>query len=150
MGYCTVEDLKSDFKSIEIEATGTKVTIAEAEEIIEQVSSYINGRIGVKYVVPVSLSDTTDAMRILKQISIFLAGERLKNILEIKTGETQLDSEQKQSRNIARTPKDDLDLIVKGLLLLPGATLAGAAQGVSSFNSDNCVGHQMDVTRQQW
>jgi len=150
MAYCTVDDLKADFKSIEIEDSGTKISTDEAEEIINQVSAYINGRIGVKYVVPVYVSGCSDAMLILKQIAIFLSAERIKNILEIKTNETQMDSEKKYSRNIARTPKDDLELIVKGLLLLPGATLAGSAQGVSSFNSDNCVSHQIDVTRQQW
>lgn len=150
MGYCTVADIKSDFKGIEIEATGTSITTAEAEEIIAQASSYINGRIGVKYVVPVALAASSDAMMILKRICIFICGERVKNILEVKTGSTQMESDKKQPINSMRTPKDDLELIVKGLLLLPGADLAGAAQGVSSFNSDECVQHRIDVTRNQW
>lgn len=150
MAYCTVDDIKADFKSIEIEDSGTTIITADADEMIAQESSYINGRIGVKYVTPIDLDADTDAMRILKRICLFRCGERVKNILEVKTGATQMDSDQKQPRNIARTPNDDLDLIVKGLLLLEGATLRGSAQGVSSFNSDNCIGHTIDVTRQQW
>lgn len=147
-GYCTIQDIKSDFKAIEIEDTGTSITTGEAQAIIDQTTAYINGRIGLKYVTPVTAS--ADALLILKTICLFICGERVKNILEVKSGATQVDSEKKQMNNIARTPKDDLELIVKGLLLLDGATLRGSDQGVSSFNSENCVGHTIDVRRQQW
>jgi len=150
MSYCTVDDIKSDFKGIEIEDSGTSIVTSEAEQIIAQASSYINGRIGVKYVTPVDLDENSDAMLILKRICIFICGERVKNILEVKTGDIQMESEKKVPFNSMRTPKDDLDLIVKGLLLLPGATLVSSSQGVSSFNSDNCIGHRIDVTRDQW
>lgn len=148
MAYCTVDDIKADFKGIEIESSGTTITTAKAQEIIDQTSAYINGRIGVKYVVPVTAG--ADALLILKTICLFICGERVKNILEVKTGDNQQESDKKQMNNIARTPKDDLDLIVKGLLLLDGATLKSSDQGISSFNSDNCVGHTIDVKRQQW
>jgi hypothetical protein len=150
MGYCTVDDVKSDFKGIEIEASGTSISISDCEEFIAQESAYINGRIATRYVTPVALDADTDAMRILKRICLFRVGERVKNILEIKGVSSQMDTDQKQNNNLARTPNDDLDLIVKGLLLLENASLKGTAQGVSSFNSDNRVGHTIDVTKQQW
>ena len=148
MGYCTIQNIKSDFKGIEIEDAGTSIVTSEAQEIIDQTTAYINGRIGLKYVTPVTGGD--DALLILKSICLYICGERVKNILEVKTGSGQLESDKKQPSNVARTPKDDLELIVKGLLLLDGATLRGSEQGLSSFNSDNCIVHTIDVTRQQW
>ncbi len=147
-GYCEISDIKSDFKGIEIETSGTSITTAEAQAIIDQTTAYINGRIGLKYVTPVTAGP--GALLILKAICVYICGERVKNILEVKTGAIQVESDKKQMNNVARTPKDDLELIVKGLLLLDGATLRGSDQGVSSFNSDNCVGHTIDVRRQQW
>jgi phage gp36-like protein len=148
MGYCTVANIKSDFKGLQVETSGTTISTDEAQEIIDQTSAYIDGRIGVKYVTPVT--EGAAALLILKAICIYICSERFKNILEVKTGAAQMDSDQKQSKNIARTPKDDIDLIVKGLLLLDGATLQGTKQGVSSFNSDECIEHVIDVTKQQW
>ncbi len=147
MAYCTIADIEADFKGITFAASGTTISIDEAQAIIDQTSAYIDGRVGLKYVTPVT---GTGALLILKAICVYICGERVKNILEVKTGAIQVESDKKQMNNIARTPKDDLELIVKGLLLLDGATLRGSDQGVSSFNSDNCVQHTIDVRRQQW
>jgi len=150
MGYCTVDDIKADFKGLQISSSGTAVTIAEAEEIISQVSNYIDGRIGLRYVVPVVAATYVEAGSILKMIATFMAGERIKNIIEVKTGVSQLDSEGKQIIDSIRSYKNDLKMIAEGYLLLKDVPLKASASGVSSFNSDNCVEHVVDVTKQQW
>jgi len=150
MGYCTVADIKSDFKGIEIEATGTSITVDEAQDIIDQTSAYIDGRIGIRYAVPVEDCAGSSAALILKTICLFFCAERVKNILEVKTGSTQHESDKKQAANFSRTPKDDLDRIVAGELLLADAPLLNSTGGVTSYNSENCIYAVIDTTKQQW
>lgn len=150
MAYCTIAQIKSDFKALEIEDNGTAITTAEANEIIEQVSEYIDGVIGLRYRVPINTITYPSAGKILAMIATFICAERIKNILEVKTGANQMESEKKQPFNSVRTPRDDLKAIANGSLLLKDVPLVSSNAGVSSFNSDNCIGHTVDVTKQQW
>lgn len=150
MAYCSIEDIKSDFKGLKIEATGTAVTAAEATAIIDQVSAYIDARIGLRYSTPVDPATYPDAGAILKMIATFMAGERIKNIIEVKTGVNQLDADGKQIVDSIRAYKNDLKMIAEGQLLLKDVPLVSVAQGLSSFNSDECVSHVIDTTKQQW
>ena len=148
MAYCEKADVLADFKALAVEDSGTVITTAKLSDIIDEESAHMDGRIAVRYAVPVT--EPAAAMLILKRICVFLVAERVKNILEVKTGNAQLESDKKQPFNSVRTPKEDLDDIAKGDLLLIGAPLASAALGVTSFNSESCVSHVIDVARQQW
>lgn len=151
MPYCEVEDIEADFKALEIDDSTTSVSEDEITEIIDQESNYIDGRVGLKYVTPIDPDESPKAFSILKRICTFMCAERVKSILEVKTGVAQLDSEQKViMADTIRTFKKDLQLISEGKLLLSDATLKSTSAGVSSFNSSNCIGHVIDVTKQQW
>jgi hypothetical protein len=147
--YCTKTDILADFKNIKIDST-TSVTPSSLNEIIEQESNYIDARIGVRYVVPIVEATYPVAFSLLKRICIFRVSDRVRNILEIKTGVTQKDSDEKYKDNNVRTPSDDLEMIAKGDLLLPGVPLVTANAGVNSFNVDTCVQHVFDTSKQQW
>lgn len=149
MGYCTRTDILADFKGIKIDDT-TAVTPKSLNEIIEQESNYIDARISNRYELPVDETTYPVAFSILKRICIFRVSDRVRNILEIKTGVTQKDSDEKYKKNEIRTPNDDLDMIVKGDLLLIGVPLVATNGGVNSFNVDACVPHVFDTTKQQW
>jgi len=148
MAYCVKADVLADFKALKVEDTDTAITTAKLNAIIDEETAYIDGCLAVRYVVPITAP--AHAMLILKRICVFLVAERVKNILEVKTGSNQVESDQKQPFNSVRTPKNDLDDIAKGKIILIGVPLASSKLGVSSFNTDNCVKHVVDVTRQQW
>lgn len=149
MAYCTRTDILADFKGIKIDDT-TAVTPKSLNEIIDQESNYIDARIANRYQLPISEEAYPVAFSILKRIAIFRVSDRVRNILEIKTGVTQKDSDEKYKKNEIRTPNDDLDMIVKGDLLLIGAPLVATNGGVNSFNVDTCVKHVFDTSKQQW
>lgn len=149
MGYCVKADIETDFKALEI-GDGKAVTPSTLNQWIDQESTYIDARVGLKYVVPIDETTYPEAFLILKRIAIFRVSERVRNVIEIKTGVTQKDSDEKYKKNEIRTPNDDLDMIVKGLLLLKDVPQLSKNAGVNSFNVDVCAEHTFDVRKQQW
>lgn len=150
MDYCSQADIEAEFKNTTFDTT-TAVKAAELALWINQESQYIDGRIGLRFVVPVNPSTYPEAGAILKRIAIFRVSERVKNKLEVKSNVTQaLASDEKYIKNVVRTPNDDLDMIAKGLLLLQNVPLISSSAGVGSFNSENGYCHVFDVAKQQW
>lgn len=150
MGYCELEDIKADFKGIEFNAN-TSVTPDQIDEIIDQESAYIDARVGLKYLTPVESSTYPDAAKLLKRICIFRVSERVRNILEIKSNATQQrESDEKYKDNRVRTFNDDLDLIVKGLMVLKDVPLLSKNGSFNIFDTDTSSCHVFDVTKDQW
>lgn len=151
--YCLVQDIKDDFKALVTAGASPVFTDAQITELIAQESSFIAARVGLRYVLPPDITDGSfvDAALILKRIAIFRVSERVRNKLEVKTNVSQaMDSDEKFNKNSVRTFKDDLDLIIKGLLLLPNVPLISAGSGVSSFNTDVGYHHKFKISKQQW
>lgn len=146
MGYCTQTDIEAEFKEI-VFSGSSAVTTTELAEWIDQESAYIDGRVGLRYVVPVT---ATNALKVLKRICLFRVSQRVKNVIEVKAEVDQKRSEEKYIQNKVMTPNDDLDLIIKGLLLLEGASLKSTKTGFNSFNVDKGVKNVFDVRKQQW
>jgi putative ribosome biogenesis GTPase RsgA len=146
--YATVQDIQDDWKKIDFTSSGAIVTTAKVENIITEESNYINGWINNKYIIPVSSIDSPISHNILKRICIFRTSERIKNILEVKTGNTQTDSDEKQNKNFARTPNSDLRDIQSGKIQLPDALRS--ADGMGSFNIETGQCFEFDVSKQQW
>lgn len=150
MSYCEQSDIEADFKNITFDTT-TAVTADQLSDWIDQESVYIDARIGLRYAIPVVQNLYPNAFILLKRICIFRVSERVRNKLEVKTNVSQKqDSDEKYEKNRVRTPNDDLDLIIKGLLLLKDVPLLSAGSGVSSFNTDIAYVHKFDVGKQQW
>lgn len=149
MAYCEQADIEADFKAITFNAD-TAITPAKLNAIIEEESNYIDARVGLRYVVPVVKADYPEAFSILKRICVFRVSDRVRSVIEVKDGITQKESNEKEKDNRSRTPNDDLDLIIKGLLLLKNVPLISKGSGVNSFNVDACVEHVFDVRKQQW
>lgn len=149
MGYCTQADIEADFKGIDFKASGTAVTVTELENIIAQESAYIDGRVGAKYVTPVTDS-YAEAFLILKRICIFRVSDRVRNIIQVKTGQAQKDSAEKAVENSARLYNKDLSDIAKGLLVLKDVPLLNTSGGFDSYNEDCGVEPVFKTTKQQW
>ena len=148
--YCTVEDVKSDFKNIEIE-TDSSVTINEVTEIIKQECAYINSRICALYTVPVVQVDSPISFEVLRRINIFLAADRVRHVLYVKTGIDNKDSDSKGLHSLSRNPREDLDEILNGKLKLGDAKAIDECIGFdTSDEANDCCTNTFDVNKQQW
>lgn len=148
MDYATVTDIQNDWKKINFSASGAIVDTSKVAEMISDESAYINAWISNKYKTPILKADSPNSFAVLKRICIFRVSMRIKNILEVKTGESQGSSEEKQKENYARTPNQDLKDIQKGTMQLTDALRS--KNGVSSFTISAGVEHVFDVSKQQW
>ena len=148
MVYATVQDIQDDWKKINFNADKAIINETKVQAMIEDESAYINAWISNKYQTPVLENDSPSSYAILKRICVFRVSERIKNILEVKTGENQTSSDEKQNKNYARTPNSDLKDIQKGQMQLTDAIRS--ANGMGSFNIDAGVEFEFDVSKQQW
>lgn len=150
MSYCTVEDVKSDFKNIQITTTSS-VTIAEVEKIIAQECAYINSRICSLYKVPVDENISPMSFEVLKRINIFLAADRVRHILYVKTGRDNSDQDTKGLKSLSRNPRKDLDEILNGKIKLGDAEKIDECIGFeTSDEANDCCSNTFDVNKQQW
>ena len=148
--YCTVEDVKADFKNLEITANSS-VTISEVEAIITQECAYINSRICALYQVPVVEATSPISFEVLKRINIFLAADRVRHILYVKTGRDASEQDTKGLKSLSRNPRKDLDEILNGKLKLGDAIPVDECIGFDTSDETNdCCSQVFDVNKQQW
>lgn len=150
MSYCTVDEVKSDFKNIQFTANSS-VTIDEVQAIIDQETAYINGRICQLYVTPIVELDSPNSFAILKRINIFLAADRVRHVLYVKTGIDNKDQDSKGLKSLSRNPHKDLDDILTGKLKLGDAVKIDDFIGFDTSDEPNdCCSNTFDVNKQQW
>ncbi len=154
MLFCAESDIIADFKGLVVSATSA-VTTTTMAELITQESNYIRARAGNRYDMSVFDASGSDllypeAYSILKRICTFRVSLRVRNIIEVKREETQKSSDQKYSNNGVRTQKDDLEMIVKGELLLKNVPILVENGSVSSFAIDDCCSNVFKTGSQQW
>ncbi len=147
--YCSIDDVEGEFKALQF-TSQSAVTSNQVTDWIKQESAYINAKISLRYITPVTTT-YEDAFLILKRICVFRVAERVKNKLEVKSGNNQTDQEVKQP-NYTRTPNTDLLDIAEGRLVLLNVPLVAANGAVSSpceaaCDPDDC--HVFDGS-QQW
>lgn len=150
MSYCTVEEVGSDFKNLKITTTSS-VTIDEVQSIIDQECGYINGRICKLYKLPITVIANPISFFILKRINIFLAADRVRHILYVKTGMDDKNQDTKGIHSISRNPRKDLDEILNGKLDLCDAERIDTCIGFDTSDDPNdCCDNTFDVNKQQW
>jgi phage gp36-like protein len=143
MAYCTTDDVKAEFRSLEVSAT-TVITSTKMAEFIAQAAQEIDSRIGVKYVVPVTAAN---ALTVLKQIAVWLVADRCKHILEVKLQAP--DTGQSVQKNLRKDALTMLTDIIDGRILLPGAAMLNSG-GVKSINVSENQEHQFKRNEDQW
>jgi hypothetical protein len=149
--YCVKQDIIDDFKSLAIQSSGTLVTDAKINAWIAQEADFINGYISQRYILPITEALYPSAFNVLKRICIFRVSQRVRNVVEVRTDATQVNSQEKFLDNRVRTPNDDLMEITKGKLVLIDVPTRTSGLGVTSFtsrNKGNCA--KFDVNKQQW
>lgn len=144
MAYCTTTQVQGEFKNITFSAS-TSVTDTEVSAIISEVDAEIDGRLGVKYVTPIT---GTNALLICRTISIYLVAARVSKIQEIKTGEADKDQPRRVEEKLAALQmiKD----IIDGKILLSDAIARSSYNGVRGYTYENSVESLIDVESEQW
>lgn len=144
--YCTVAQVQADLKNVTF-STATFPALATVSDWITSESAYIDGIIGLRYTVPVTVG-YTNARLILKNIAVYRVIERYRKVAEVKTGSPEVDSEEKGK--FTYTPNHDLQKIAKGLLILEDVPTKDSKLGIASFTVDEDIEHEFDVGEQQW
>lgn len=133
MAYAVYTDVQSEFKKLTFDADSV-ISSSEVTEWITQSENYINAKIGLKYSVPVSATDSPQSVSILKMVSIWLVADRIKEILTVRTG----NSATEQTSDVKITYRDKAEKMLKdivgGILPLPDATLGSTSDGVKSYS----------------
>ena len=146
MAYATPSQVQDEFKSVDFTASGVAITTAKVTEWISQAEAYINAKISGRYTVPVT---ATDAVPLLRMISISIVKCRIEKILSVKA---PIDPN-KQATDVPDCYKrwdDMLDKIAKGSLPLPGADASSAGGGWDSELVDQDIETEFDVTEDNW
>jgi hypothetical protein len=150
MPYCSEQDIKDDFKDLVVSESSI-ITTAKLAEWIAQECNVIDSYVSLRYQTPVIEADSPLAFSVLKRIAIFRTSMRVRNVIEVRSDATQVNSEEKFTNNKVRDFESDLKNISKGTMPLVDAILKDNKLGVSSFTTKsrgNCA--FFDVNKQQW
>jgi hypothetical protein len=144
MAYCTYIDVQSDFKDITLSTTSS-ITIAEVSQFINEASALIDAKVSLKYVTPIT---GTYSLLLMKYIARNLVANRIKRILNVKTGDEKLNQKAEETDDISLMQKlqDILDLKLR----LSDATLLNAADGIRSYTYSNGFDPHFQRDVDQW
>lgn len=129
MAYCTADQVKSEFKSLDTSQPNSVIKDADIDEYVAEADAEINAIIGMRYVVPVTGGD---ALTLCRRMSRAIAGERIAARLGVKTGleaKTEQQTVGKMTRVTALQIARD---IADGKVAFSGATPLQSANGVAS------------------
>jgi hypothetical protein len=127
------------------------VTDAEVQNFIDQECAFINGRICTLYQTPIDEILSPISFMILKRINIFLASDRVRHVLYVKTGIDNKDQDSKGLHSLSRNPRQDLKDIQSGMLKLCDAISLDDCIGFDTApEAGTCCDLQFDVKKQQW
>lgn len=144
MAYATVANVTSEFKNITF-SVSSPVTTAEVERFIEEADAHIEGVLSQKYVTPIT---GTTSLIIVRQISIWLVVQRVKDILAVKSGNQS--ANQEQGERLDNLAKDMLKDIIDENILLSDATLLDNSDGAFDYNSNNNITQTFKAGEDQW
>lgn len=142
MSYSINNDVINEFKSLD---TSGKISKTKIDDWIGQADAYIDGRIGLIYTTPVT---GTNALLILKEISIGFVAQRVAYVLETKS--ITPSGDQYIPKNLILMAEKKLQMIIDRQLLLSDAELISSNGGVKSYTSSNTVTRNFKYNVDQW
>ncbi len=143
MSYCLEADVLAEFKNLTLNSTNVSST--NVTEWIAQADAYIDGKVGLKYEVPIAAAA---ALKIVKEIATYLVAARVKRKLDLDGGDSKVI--QLTKGDLKKIANEMLQEIIDGKLLLTGATLATSADGVRSFAVDEDEEHTFKKGEDQY
>ena len=133
--YATVAEVAAEYKGGVTFSATTNVTSTTVQAFLDQATAQINGKIGMRYVLPITAAD---ALTLLKEICLKIVKHRLNPIMKVATttergnqasGETNLMKEaEKQLTDIQNKNTD---------LVILGAVLISSDGGADSYGARN-------------
>jgi phage gp36-like protein len=145
MAYCTVTEVRQEFKSLPVSGT-TAIIESTIERFIAEADAEIDGRLGTKFAVPITAEAS---LPLIRRISIGLVAERIKSVLEMK-GPIQAAEQAVKIENSAREARALLKEILEGKIYLSGATASPTHGGIQSYNVDEEIEPVFDKECDQW
>lgn len=149
MSYCSVDDIRSDFKDIVFNATSS-VTEDEVQKFIDEETAFIDSMICARYIVPIVELDSPNSFLVLKRIAIFLVSDRVRHVLYVKTGRDASDQNTKGLKSLSRQPRRDLEMIRDGKQKLADAETVKECIGFDVGTDSTCSDMRFDPSKQQW
>lgn len=144
MAYCTNAQVALEFKGMTFSAS-TAVLDTTVDAFIAEADAEINSILSQKYVTPIT---GAEALLVCRSISIGIVAARIKEILAVKSGKTDVDTETRAGDSATRA-RALLSKIMKGDMNLTDATLI-AGSTVSSYNYSNEEEHTFRKGENQW
>jgi hypothetical protein len=134
MAYCTSAQVAAEFKDITFSAN-TPVTDTDVDRFIAEADAEINSVLAVRYATPIT---GTEALIIVRQLSIDLVAERVKNIIKVRTGE-EVKNQSGRSGDLAAEARKRLEALAKGTAKLTDAARSSSHYGIKSYNVANDI-----------
>ena len=148
MGYCSSDDVKAEFKNLQLPSGGF-VTSDTIDTFINEASALIDSKVGKRWVVPI----TGDASS-LALMSLFcrtLVADRVRGILANKQQtNTDPNKQVKSDGYSVRDVMNSLEQIRKGEMQLSGAQLINATASMFSNNFSRNVQGRFRKGYKQW
>lgn len=142
MSYASKDDIIGEFRGLKVTADSV-ITEAKILRFIEEAEAYINSRLASVYIVPVT---SPEALPILRNISIYIVVQRIKNILS-DTGqlgpegkEIPYNTNKEANRMLAEyLPKEGKllpDIILPNAEMVKSGPVSGAVSSTFTTSSD--------------
>lgn len=132
MGYVTVAEVASEFRSVTFSAT-TVPPESKVQSIIDQATAHVNGVVRMRYAVPLPDS-ATEALEILKTACLQIAVARVKPLLTIKAQASAKGDQSPGDPDTLKLAEATLKKIQDGEIKLEGAIALSSGGGVASGN----------------
>lgn len=149
MAYSTNAQVASEFKDITFGGS-TPLTDTEVDRFIEEADAFINAKISKRYSTSITEVGNPISFAILRNISIWLVAERVREIMQVKGISVE---QLKQGARVPAGRKEAMKMleeIAGGKLDLSDATLADSDDRIASFNVDNDIEHSFKRNVEQW
>lgn len=148
MAYCNPSDVASEFKNLSF-SSSTNPTDTVVNSFIAQADAEIDGKVGLRYAVPIDTVACPVSAITLKQLSVWLVAARVKEILKVKTGD-EGSSQEARAGDLAKTARAQLDQIAQGEFLLRDAPLLNTTEGLAGWGMGAGEVLQFDKNTDQW
>jgi phage gp36-like protein len=144
MAYCTSDQVQGEFKKLRADST-SPIDLTEIDRFIEEADAIIDSYLSKRYETPVT---GATSLIIVRNISIMIVAQRIKDILRVKTGDepTSQDGRGNLNDRAMKMLKDIVDRNID----LPDATATDTDEGVQSYVSSNEVPFIFERETVQW
>lgn len=145
--YCSVADVQTEFKNLQI-TSNSFITTTTVSNLIDEASAYIDSCVGTRYVTPITGAISLNLFRMLAKV---LVAERVRTIIGVSQ-KTNTDANPHDSGGgfTVADAMHTLQEIMDGVMPLNDSTLLLASAGFQSNNFNMGVNPRFKKSLKQW